>query len=128
MTPSCNLEMLRSPVYLLSSTQPAKSASENALTKVDLSEVNVIPSCNVPRRYRSTRFTAIQCTVVRAWRNWHTLLIEKDKLGLVNVRYCSVPTMLRYAAISFSPSLVPPSIDNRSEVHNGVHYKKSVNL
>ena len=49
----------------------------------------------VPLRYLSILLTAIQCVVVGLAINWQALLTAKEISGLVNVKYCSGPTMLQ---------------------------------
>ena len=74
----------------------------------------------VPCTYRRIRFTALQCIVVGACRNWHTLFTAKEMSGLVSVRYYKAPTKLLYQDESSEPSLVPPSMLSFSVLGNGV--------
>jgi hypothetical protein len=48
------------PVDLLSSMQPAQSASEKALTSIDLDLCILRPSLRVYFKYLNIRFTAVQ--------------------------------------------------------------------
>jgi len=75
------------PVDRLSSGQPAQSASEKALTSIELDFLIFNPRPIVPCTYLNILFTASQWTVVGEWRNWQTLLTEKDRSGRVRVRY-----------------------------------------
>jgi hypothetical protein len=77
-----------------SSTQPAQSASKNALTIMEFERRILSPSFNVPCTYRWIRLTALQWIVIGAWRYWHTLFIVKEMSGHVKVRYCIAPTRL----------------------------------
>jgi hypothetical protein len=54
------------PVERLSSRQPAQSASEKALRKVEEDCVKVIPSFRVSLTYQRIRFAAVQCPVIGA--------------------------------------------------------------
>ena len=83
------------PVDLLSSTQPAQSALENALTSVDLDLRILSPRFTVPRTYLRILFMVLQCTVVGVCKNWHTLFTAKAISGRVNVKYWRAPTTLR---------------------------------
>lgn len=93
------------PVDRQSSTQPAQSASEKTLTNMDGDLLILSQNFNVPCMYRRILLTALQWTVVGACRNWHTLLIAKEMLGRVKVRYCIAPTILQYRVESSGPSM-----------------------
>ena len=79
--------MANPPVERLSSRQPAQSESEKALTRVEDDLLKLRPMLKVCLTYLTMRFAAVQCTVVGACRNWHTLLTAKEISGLVSVRY-----------------------------------------
>jgi hypothetical protein len=65
------------------------------------------PSSSVACLYRSILLTALQCKVVGAWTNWHTLFTAKEMSGRVSVRYCKSLTMLLYLVESLGPSFSP---------------------
>jgi hypothetical protein len=75
------------PIDLLSSTQAIQSASEKALTNVEDDLLKFSPRLDVPLTYLNILFTVVQCTVVGARRNWHTLLAEKEISCLERVKY-----------------------------------------
>jgi hypothetical protein len=104
----------------LSSTQPAQSASEKALTIIDFDLLIFSPIPHVPRTYLNILLTELQWIVVGACRNWHTLFTAKERSGRVRVRYCRAPTILWYLVESFGPSLSPPSMLIFSKVERGV--------
>lgn len=108
------------PVEHWSSTQPAQSASEKPLTRVDNDFDNFSPTPNVCLIYRNTLLAAVHCTVVGACKNWHILLTAKYKSGLVSVSYCKAPTILRYFDASSAPRGLPSYAENFSEVDSGV--------
>jgi hypothetical protein len=108
------------PVDRRSSTQPAESASEKVLTNMDLDLLILSPSFNVPCMYRRILLTALQCIVVGAWRNWHTLFTAKEMSGRVRVWYCMAPTMLLYRVESSGLSLSPSAALSFSTLDSGV--------
>ena len=75
------------PVDLLSSTHPAQTESEKALTNVDDDLLKVKPSPKVPFTYLSMRLATVQCDVVGACRNWQTLFTAKQISGRDKVKY-----------------------------------------
>jgi hypothetical protein len=81
--------MTKPHVVLLSSPLPVQSESKNALTSIDFDFVNVSPTSSVCFRYHKIIFTAILCSIIYEWRNWHTLLTEKAKSSRVRVKYCN---------------------------------------
>jgi hypothetical protein len=108
------------PVDRRSSTKPAQSASENALTNKDFIFLILIPRPSVPLRYQSIRFTTVKWALVGAWRNWHTLFTEKAISGRVSVTYYSAPTALRYLVASSELNGSSPLIESFSEVDSDV--------
>jgi hypothetical protein len=59
-------KIAKPPVERLSSMSPAQSASEKALRKLEVDDVNVSPSFIVLLTYLRMRFATVQCSVVGA--------------------------------------------------------------
>lgn len=100
--------------------RPAQSALKKPSTSIEVDFLIYSPRSTVPRTYRSILFTALQWTVVGAWRNWHTLFTAKDKSGRVSMRYWRAPTTLWYLEESSFPSLVPLVMLSFSVVESGI--------
>lgn len=66
------------PVDLLSSGQPAQSASAKALTSIESDFLILRPKPMVPLMYLKILFTASQWAVVGECKNWQTLLTGND--------------------------------------------------
>ena len=82
-------------VDLLSLGSPAQLASLKAFNyKSPL--VYDIPNCMVPFRYCNICLTAVKWDTMRFCIKWQTWCTEKAISGLVKVKYCRAPTMLRY--------------------------------
>jgi hypothetical protein len=93
-------KIAKPPVDFLSSEQPAQSASENVLTRVEQDRRIWSPKLIVCLRKRSILLTTVQCMVVGEWRYWHTLFTENDISDRDKVRYRRAPTMVRYLVSS----------------------------
>jgi hypothetical protein len=78
------------------------------------------PILNVPWIYLMIRFTALQCIVVGACKNWQTLFTANDMSGLVSVKYWSAPSILLYRVESTGPSFTPSDKLNLPIVDMGV--------